>query len=165
MGAFGAFVGNQRRKTTPRGDRQYFFHLRTAFLAAMAHQRTCVWFPGAHRGVERTGRPRRGASRVLRFASGKKHLSWDKAAAAQHMELIRETRGRNAGNSSPVRLMGELKELRWSKVGPFRTADALHEALDRIRKMRERELPAAVVSAQQVHNASLVEWFEMRSGL
>ena len=31
--AFGAFVGDQRREPIPGGDFQYFFHLRTAFLA------------------------------------------------------------------------------------------------------------------------------------
>jgi succinate dehydrogenase / fumarate reductase flavoprotein subunit/fumarate reductase (CoM/CoB) subunit A len=31
--------------------------------------------------------------------------------------------------------------------------------------MRERELPGASVSPERVHNASLVEWFELRNGL
>ena len=37
----------------------------------------------------------------------------------------------------PAGLMGELKDLMWRNVGAFRTADALAEALDRIRTMRD----------------------------
>jgi len=62
-------------------------------------------------------------------------------------------------------LMDEVKEVMWRKVGPFRTAGTLVEALERIRMMREQDLPALAVSTERMHNASLVEWFELRSGL
>jgi succinate dehydrogenase / fumarate reductase flavoprotein subunit/fumarate reductase (CoM/CoB) subunit A len=61
--------------------------------------------------------------------------------------------------------MRELKELMWRNVGAFRSGDKLAQALDRIRAMRARDLPQASVGAEHIHNASLVEWFELRSGL
>ena len=108
----------------------------------------------------------RAGEAAARFASRKKAPTWDKAAAASHIELIRGVHGQNAGQgASPARLMAEVKEMMWRKVGPFRTADALGDALDRIRTMRERDLQACAVSTERIHNASLVEWFELRSGL
>ena len=103
---------------------------------------------------------------AARFALGKAKPAWDDAAAATHLELIREARAREAGKgASPASLMGELKDLMWRKVGPFRSDGALGEALEHIRTMRERDLPQAFVSAERIHNASMVEWFELRSGL
>src|SRR5260370_37240090 len=108
----------------------------------------------------------RAGEAASRFAASKKKPTWDVSAAAPHIERIRAARGRNAGKgASPAHLMGELKELMWRKVGLFRTAGALGEALDRIRAMRERDLPATAVSSERVHNADLVEWFELRSWL
>jgi succinate dehydrogenase/fumarate reductase flavoprotein subunit len=108
----------------------------------------------------------RAGEAAARFACGRKLPAWDKAAAAPHLEVVRNALGRNAGNgASPAGLMGELKELMWRKVGAFRTAGALVEALDRIRTMRDRDLPETSVSREWIHNASLVEWFELRSGL
>jgi len=96
----------------------------------------------------------------------RKAPAWDKAAATPHLEAIRAARGRNGRRGiSPACLIAELKELMWRKVGPFRTAAGLTEALDRIRGMREQDLPDAAVSGERVYNASLVEWFELRSGL
>jgi succinate dehydrogenase / fumarate reductase flavoprotein subunit/fumarate reductase (CoM/CoB) subunit A len=106
----------------------------------------------------------RAGEAASRFASGKTRPPADKAAAP-HIELNRERRARNNGSYSPVHLLCELKELMWSKVGPFRTAGALRDALGRIRSMRESELLEARVSNQRTYNASLVEWFEMRNGL
>jgi succinate dehydrogenase/fumarate reductase flavoprotein subunit len=62
-------------------------------------------------------------------------------------------------------MMSELKDVMWCKVGAFRNADDLAYALDRIRAMRRRELDELSVSAETIHNASLVEWFELRNGL
>jgi succinate dehydrogenase / fumarate reductase flavoprotein subunit/fumarate reductase (CoM/CoB) subunit A len=82
------------------------------------------------------------------------------------VELIRAVRGQNEGRGpSPAALMSDVKELMWHKVGPFRNAHALSEAHDRLCAMRDRELPGAAVSRERVHNASLVEWFELRNGL
>ena len=108
----------------------------------------------------------RAGEAAARSVARRKIPGWDKKAAAPCLELICAVRGQNArGGASPASLMGELKELMWEKVGPFRTARALTDALGRIRAMRERDLPASTVSGERVHNGSLVEWFELRSGL
>jgi succinate dehydrogenase/fumarate reductase flavoprotein subunit len=91
---------------------------------------------------------------------------WDDKAAEPHLDLIRGVVGKNSGGGrSPARLMGELKQLMWGKVGAFRNARDLTEALDRIRAMRHRDLDDLTVSAHAAHNTSLVEWFELRNGL
>jgi succinate dehydrogenase/fumarate reductase flavoprotein subunit len=108
----------------------------------------------------------RAGEAAARSIAAKKAAAWDKATAAPFLEFIRAVPGQNARDgASPASLMGELKELMWEKVGPFRTAQALRDALTRIRVMRERDLPVARVSSECVHNTSLVEWFELRSGL
>ena len=108
----------------------------------------------------------RAGEAAARFASRRGKPAWDNGAARPHLERIRAARGSNAASgASPGRLMHELKELMWRNVGAFRTGDGLAQALDRIRTMRERDLPQAAVPAERIHNASLVEWFELRSGL
>lgn len=108
----------------------------------------------------------RAGERAARSVAGRKVPAWDKTAREPFLELIRGVRGHHPrGAVSPAFLMGELKELMWEKVGPFRSARALTDAVGRIRAMREQDLPASAVSGERVHNASLVEWFELRSGL
>jgi succinate dehydrogenase/fumarate reductase flavoprotein subunit len=53
----------------------------------------------------------------------------------------------------------------WTKVGMFRNEKDLSEANTKIRAMRLNELQNLVVSSETIHNMSLVEWFELRSGL
>jgi succinate dehydrogenase/fumarate reductase flavoprotein subunit len=108
----------------------------------------------------------RAGEAAARFAARRRDPDWRHAAGAEQIELIRGTRGKNEGQGpSPALLMSELKELMWSKVGPFRTARDLCDALERIRIMRERDLETAAVSGNTIHNTSLVEWFELRNGL
>ena len=47
----------------------------------------------------------------------------------------------------------------------FRNGDDLTEANMKIRAMRQTELQNLAVSAESIHNMSLVEWFELRNGL
>jgi succinate dehydrogenase/fumarate reductase flavoprotein subunit len=108
----------------------------------------------------------RAGEQAAQFTSRKRIPEWEQAVAEEQIEPIRGTRGRNAGRGpSPALLMSELKELMWRKAGPFRTASDLADALERIRTMREYGLQAAAVSAESIHNTTLVEWFELRSGL
>jgi succinate dehydrogenase / fumarate reductase flavoprotein subunit/fumarate reductase (CoM/CoB) subunit A len=108
----------------------------------------------------------RAGERAAQLAARSKAAKWDDRAADRHLDLIRSIAGRNgAGGRSPAALMGELKQLMWSKVGAFRNGRALGEALDRIRAMRLRDLDDLTVSAHPAHNTSLVEWFELRNGL
>jgi len=108
----------------------------------------------------------RAGETAARFAVRRGKPAWDNDAARPHLEPIHAARGGNgAGGVSPLALMRELKELMWRNVGAFRSGDKLAQALDRIRAMRARDLPHACVGAGRIHNASLVEWFELRSGL
>jgi succinate dehydrogenase/fumarate reductase flavoprotein subunit len=108
----------------------------------------------------------RAGEAAARYAARKSVPRWDESAAAPHLDLIRSVIGRNGGRgAAPARMMTELKELMWRKVGTFRNADDLADAFERIRTMRRRGLDSLSVSAERVHNASLVEWFELRSGL
>src|SRR6516162_4255086 len=108
----------------------------------------------------------RAGETAARFAVRRGKPPWDNDAARPHLERIHAVRGENgAGGVSPLALMRELKELMWRNVGAFRSGDKLAQALDRIRAMRARDLPHACVGAGRIHNASLVEWFELRSGL
>src|SRR6516164_1538293 len=106
----------------------------------------------------------RAGEAAARFAVRRGKPARDSDAARPHLERIRGVHGQNAGQgASPARLMAEVKEMMWRKVGPFRTADALGDALDRIRTMRERDLQACAVSTERIHNASLVEWLDRKS--
>jgi succinate dehydrogenase/fumarate reductase flavoprotein subunit len=96
---------------------------------------------------------------------GKNGARWHGRAAAPHLDLIRGVIGRNHGRGAPPNhLMRELKDVMWREVGAFRTAEKLTRARDRIRMMR-RDLDESTVSAERVHNVSLIEWFELRNGL
>ena len=53
----------------------------------------------------------------------------------------------------------------WTKVGMFRNEKDLSEANTQIQAMRLNELQNLVVPSEKIHNISLVEWFELRSGL
>jgi succinate dehydrogenase/fumarate reductase flavoprotein subunit len=91
---------------------------------------------------------------------------WDGGTGAEQLDVIRcvKARGKAKGRA-PTHMLGELRELMWTKVGAFRTADDLADARQRIHAMRTSELDELSVSAETVHNASLVEWFELRGGL
>ena len=91
---------------------------------------------------------------------------WDDSTGAEEIDIIRRVKMRGkAKGHAPTHMLGELRELMWSKVGAFRTADDLADARKRVNAMRTCELDELSVSAETVHNASLVEWFELRSGL
>ena len=100
------------------------------------------------------------------YAAKKGARDWNEASAKPHLDLIDSVIGQNAGEgNSPASLIGELKDLMWTKVGIFRNENDLTDALAKIRTMRHSELEKSEVSAETIHNASLVEWFELRNGL
>ncbi|MPZ59105.1 MAG: FAD-binding protein [Rhizobiales bacterium] len=108
---------------------------------------------------------RAGESAAL-FAKRKPVPDWDASTAAPYIDTIRGIAGRNATNSAwPGHLLRELKELMWTKVGAFRTADDLAAARARINTMRLTELDKLAVADEASHNTSLVEWCELRNGL
>ena len=93
-------------------------------------------------------------------------VPWDARAAAPALEEILSApgRGHRAGPSAPA-LRRELQELMWEKVGLFRTAEGLGQALARIRRMRHDVLPDVAVAPHRDFNAELADWFELRAGL
>jgi len=92
--------------------------------------------------------------------------AWPTHIGAPHLDTIRQVRERReAKGKAPTHMLGELKEIMWKKVGAFRTADELVEARKRISAMRHTELDELTIPAETIHNISLVEWFELRSGL
>jgi len=91
---------------------------------------------------------------------------WNDASAAEHVDLIGGVIGRNAGaGRSPANLVGEIRDLMWDQVGIYRNEDDLADAAAKIRALRGTELENLAVSAEPIHNTSLVEWFELRNGL
>lgn len=108
----------------------------------------------------------RAGETAAQFAARSKTVKWDDKAAQPHLDLIRKVSGKNAGNGvSPARLMAELKELMWEKVGAFRNANDLEEARGRVHSMRRHDLDDLAIPAQPAYNTSLVEWLELRNGL
>jgi succinate dehydrogenase/fumarate reductase flavoprotein subunit len=105
---------------------------------------------------------------AAKAVKGKKPPAWRNEEAAQWLDVIARAKSRNtpaAKDRAPTHMLAELRELMWTKVGAFRTAEDLEFARDRIRTMRKHELDELAVPDEAVHNMSLVEWFELRNGL
>ena len=100
------------------------------------------------------------------YVAGLSARGWNKASAEPHVDLVESVIGQNAGDGpSPAGMIGELKELMWTKVGMFRNENDLSEGLATIRSMRQTGLQKLAVSAETIQNTSVVEWFELRNGL
>jgi succinate dehydrogenase/fumarate reductase flavoprotein subunit len=105
---------------------------------------------------------------AAKSVKGKTSPRWDSDTAGAQIEVIRQVKAHGKAKPqgrAPTQMLGELKEVMWNKVGAFRKADELAQARDRIREMRRSELDELSVSPETIHNASLVEWFELRNGL
>ncbi len=108
----------------------------------------------------------RAGEAAAKFVASKAPPQWDKSTAAPQLDVIRRVKRKaKAKGPAPTHMLRELKEMMWTKVGAFRTADDLAQARDRIRAMQKSELDELSVSLETIHNASLVEWFEARNGL
>jgi succinate dehydrogenase/fumarate reductase flavoprotein subunit len=102
----------------------------------------------------------RAGEKAALYSTRNKVPRWDDKLAQPHIDLIRQTAGRNNGNGpSPGQLMGELKSLMWSKVGAFRTGPDLETARARIRAMRQGYLDALTITSEIRFNYTIVEWF------
>ncbi len=62
------------------------------------------------------------------------------ASERQARECLHGLIGRR-GDVSPAAVRGEIQQVLWSDVGPFRTAPGLERALDRLRSLRTQTLP------------------------
>ncbi len=110
----------------------------------------------------------RAGEAAARAVKNKPRPDWDRSTASAQLDVIRQVKAGGKVQTkarTPAQMLGELKEIMWTKVGAFRTAHDLDQARERIRAMRSSELAELSVPPENVHNASLVEWFELRSGL
>ena len=53
----------------------------------------------------------------------------------------------------------------WDKVGLMRSEESLTEALARLREMQSRDLAEVALAPGEAHNATVEDWFELRSAL
>jgi succinate dehydrogenase/fumarate reductase flavoprotein subunit len=103
---------------------------------------------------------------AAKSAVGRPPPRWDGGTGATELDLIRRVKApAKTEGPSPARVLAELRELMWTKVGAFRTDNDLVQARNRIFEMRNSDLDQLSIPPLAVHNASLVEWFELRNGL
>jgi succinate dehydrogenase/fumarate reductase flavoprotein subunit len=110
----------------------------------------------------------RAGEAAAKSTSGKAPPCWEANTAAQQLDTIKQVTARGkktAKGRSPAHALGELKEIMWTKVGAFRTADDLVEAREWIRTVSRNELDGLAIAGETIHNTSLVEWFELRNSL
>lgn len=110
------------------------------------------------------------AGRRAGEAAQERPMLWDDAAAAPALALIAEMNARahaapEGAKAGTPALWSELRKLMWEDVGLMRTEDSLNRALARIREMRRKDLPEAVVTGGDVFNNTVDEWFELRGSL
>lgn len=108
----------------------------------------------------------RAGEKAAGYAAKKPAPAVSPAEETAHVDMLHSLLGGNAARSnSPATLMGELKDLMWTKVGAFRNETDLMQASERLKIMHETDLDQLAISNDTIHNASLVEWFELRNGL
>jgi len=108
----------------------------------------------------------RAGEKAALYSTRNKAPRWEDKLAQPHIDLIRQTAGRNSGDGpSPGQVMNEVKSLMWGKVGAFRNGPDLEAARARIRAIRQSDLDTVTIAPEASFNYSLVEWFELRNGL
>jgi len=113
---------------------------------------------------ERAGRF--AASHVAKNKSGRSRVAIDEASALAALAAPRGQIKRGARlDRGAAALMNELQALMWDKVGLFRTADALAEALARIREMQRDDMVRMAIPDDAPFNQALLDWYELRAGL
>ncbi len=98
---------------------------------------------------------------------------WEAEAARPALDLIAVIAARATAadapdvdsRAGPGALWRELQQLMWDKVGLMRDEDSLTTALARIRDMRTLDLETVPLSPGEAHNATIEDWFELRSAL
>lgn len=103
------------------------------------------------------------------LASETRH-GWTDEAAKPALDLIDaiHTRANASTTEHPTAtgaLWTELQALMWDKVGLMRSEESLTEALARLRDMQSRDLAEVALAPGEAHNATVEDWFELRSAL
>lgn len=70
----------------------------------------------------------------------------------------------DSAQDSAVKLLAELSDLMWDRVGPLRDQSALESALARIAEMRH-QLKEIAVPAESIMNNARSDWYELRAAL
>ena len=98
------------------------------------------------------------------YARTRQMPDWPQRTANASIEQIRTLGDGCNGDVAAGEVLGALREVMWRDVGPFRTADGLARAIDKIAEMRSGLVGAAVPAGRQF-NSALAEWFELRGSL
>ena len=103
------------------------------------------------------------AGREAAEAAAHTKFGWNAAAASAAVERLTATLNLNSKGEIPANLLEQnLQDVMWEKVGPFRTADQLQQALDGIRKIRNT---ASSVRPPEAFNLDLQDRLELRAML
>ena len=90
---------------------------------------------------------------------------WDARAAGAARAAAEPSTGTTGTGPSAVALVQELRRLMWKQVGPFRDRAGLTSALERIRTMRDDDLPRVPVPRDTAFAIELADRQELRSAL
>jgi succinate dehydrogenase / fumarate reductase flavoprotein subunit len=90
--------------------------------------------------------------------------AWNPRRAALAVDEIRRLAEGQRGEVSAAVLLEELRELMWHDAGPFRAADGLGRAAERLDAMRQA-LPDLAIAPGRECNPTLADWFELRASL
>ena len=100
------------------------------------------------------------------YAKGKRGVALNLKSAMDDISGIApQLRDVMKTDISAASLMTELQELMWDKVGLFRTAEKLGQALTRIRGMQKQDLYKIGIPDDKPFNQALLDWYELRAGL
>jgi succinate dehydrogenase/fumarate reductase flavoprotein subunit len=100
---------------------------------------------------------------AAQFAATRTHR-WDARAAAEAVDRIRNLGDGRCGATAAASVLGELHDLMWRDVGPFRSEAGLCRAGERIAAM-QAALPELAIAPGRACNATLADWFELRASL
>jgi succinate dehydrogenase / fumarate reductase, flavoprotein subunit len=87
---------------------------------------------------------------------------WSPAAAGPALDLLRSAQRRDAPN--PAAVVGELKALMADAVGPFRTEEKLHSAVQGIERLKA-DIGEIPFSSAAAFDPVLVDWLDLRNML
>ena len=101
---------------------------------------------------------------AARHAEGRAQ-GWDARAAEAARAAAEPPTGTTGTGRSAVALLQELRRLMWKHVGPFRDRRGLASALERIRAMRDDDLPRVPVPRDTAFAIELADRQELHSAL
>jgi len=104
---------------------------------------------------------RRAGKASAEYVKGVKAVTLPEAACQRDVDYIQELFNRPDKGENRAAMRQELGEMMREKVGIFRTPDALKEALDKIRELKERYTRLNVRHTGEVYNTELLGALEL----